>query len=218
MRALLAAFLAAAMTGPAPTRGTALAEDAKQKSPGKKEKATPPNAEIAKLLAAFQKEPNRENFVGLRAAVVAAPSYSPYSFDLDEIGDLAKKEQFAEVQTRLKAAMPNLLLSPRAHLLASRAAERLGDARTAEKERSLIAACFKGILSTGDGSREKPYLVTRVSDEYDVLGYLKKRSKQQAIVRVGDKQLDRFDCTDGSVCCFDVTEVFGSLMRRAPQK
>jgi hypothetical protein len=213
MRALLAAFLAAAMTGPAPTRGTALAENAKQRPAAKKEKATPPSVDIAKLLAAFQKEPNKENFVRLRAAVVAAPSYDPYSFDLNEIGDLAKKEQFAEVRTRLKAAMPNLLLSPRAHLFASQAAEKLGDARTAANERSLTEACFKGILSTGDGSEKKPYLVTRVSDEYDVLGYLKKRSGRQGIMRVGDKQLDRIECSDGSECCFDVTDVFGSLKR-----
>ena len=223
-RAWVAAVLGAAVFAAVAARPATAATKSREKTKApaaaakEKEKPAAQTADFGKLLAALRKEPNKENYLALRAAIVASPKYDPYSQDLEDIRELLQKKEFAQARARIKAAMPNLLLSPRAHLYAFQAAQGLKDTKTAEDERALLAACLKGILSTGEGTREKPYLVTRVEDEYDLLANLKKRSRKQGLVREGGKSLDCIMCTDGSECWFDVTEVFGSLMRRIPSK
>ena len=67
--------------------------------------------------------------------------------------------------------------------------------------------CIRGILSTGDGTADKPYQVTRVSDEYDVLGHLGILPQGQSLTLKNGKAFDRLQC-GGSELWFDVTSVF----------
>ncbi|HEY8746861.1 MAG TPA: hypothetical protein VIM11_02725 [Tepidisphaeraceae bacterium] len=101
--------------------------------------------------------------------------------------------------------MAQWLLSPTAHMLASFIASKLGDMRSSNVEGLMTQACFKGILGTGDGSSEQPYLVSRVRDEYEVLNYLGKASTLQAAVTSAGRFLDCHTCNDGSQVCFDIT-------------
>jgi hypothetical protein len=169
---------------------------------------------VNRAFEAFVAKPTKENCLQAFQQTTAAENYEPYSIELDEIKDLVEDHKFPEAQARLKKAMPGQLLSPQAHFLASRVARSLGDATTAEKETSLGKKCLEGILSTGNGSAEKPYLVTRVSDEYDVLRELKKFSRQQAVLHKNGKVLDRIQCSDGTELWFDVTAAFTSLQRK----
>jgi hypothetical protein len=166
---------------------------------------------VNRAFAAFVKEPTKENFLRAFQQTTTAENYEPYSTELDDVKELAEGHKFVEAQARLKKAMPGLLLSPQAHFLASRVARGLGDATTAEKETSLGKKCLEGILGTGNGSAEKPYLVTRVSDEYDVLRQLKKFSAQQAVLHKNGKVLDLIQCNDGIELWFDVTAAFTSM-------
>jgi hypothetical protein len=70
-----------------------------------------------------------------------------------------------------------------------------------------------GILATGDGSADKPYLVSRVSDEYDILRHTKKGMKGQSLRTKGDKSFDVIACQDGQELWFDITAVFGSMKK-----
>jgi hypothetical protein len=45
-----------------------------------------------------------------------------------------------------------------------------GGKDAARIEYQLANLCLEGILSTGTGTEDKPYLVLHVEDEYDVLG------------------------------------------------
>jgi hypothetical protein len=175
-------------------------------------------AEPKELLAAFLKEPTKESYLRLFEAVTSAPSYNPYSRDLDEATDLMSAKKHREAQEKLEKAMPNLLLSPRAHQFASIAAKGLGDDKKAESERDTAAACLKGILLTGDGSGERPYLVTRVSDEYDLLRHLKKGKKAQSLRQKDGKSYDVMSCADGSEVWFDITAMFGQLRKGFEKK
>jgi len=181
--------------------------------PGQSEAAEP-----KELFEAFLKEPTKESYLRVFEAVASAPSYNPYSRDLDEATDLMKDKKHKEAQEKLEKAMPNLLLSPRAHQFASIAAKGLGDDKKAESERDAAAACLKGILLTGDGSADRPYLVTRVSDEYDLLRHLKKGKKAQSLRNKDGKSYDVIDCADGSQVWFDITVVFGRLMKGFEKK
>lgn len=171
----------------------------------------PPTADPEAQFAAFLKKPTRENYLRVYKTVTSHPKYAPYSRDLDDVSKLLGQKKYQEALKKLDAAMPNLLLSPRAHKYAGSAASGAGDAERGKKEFSIASQCIKGILSTGDGSEEKPYLVTRVSDEYDVLRHLKKATQIQGLIFKDGKSYDRIQCTDGSGVWFDITAPFGRL-------
>lgn len=116
-------------------------------------------------------------------------------------------------------AMANYLLSPGAHLLLGDIYEKLGDEESARRERTIAIRCVKAILASGDGTADRPYLVTRVSDEYDVLAYLKKPMERQSLQQRGGRACDVMCCKDGSEIWFDISEAFGKLggmMRQEP--
>jgi hypothetical protein len=166
------------------------------------------------LFLAFLKDPGPETFRAVRTAVVEGPEFNPYGDDLGELDALAAREAFEEIRPRFQEALPTLLLSPRAHLLMAWAAHKRGQTDEEEMERAICSACVHGILSTGDGSLEKPFLVTTTSDEYTVLELRGLTSSTQTLMHEGDRHLDRQQCSDGTVLYFDVTDLFAVLGRR----
>jgi hypothetical protein len=70
------------------------------------------------------------------------------------------------------------------------------------------------MASTGNGSPDSPYLVTRISDEYDLLRRLNKVCRQQGLREKDGRRFDVLQCPDGSEVWFDVTEMFDSLKRK----
>lgn len=183
------------------------------------EKAPPKDKDdIEKQFAAFLKKPTRETFVVVRKSVVSSPKYDPYGTDPDDLRELADKGRLEAARQKFAEAMPNFLLSPRAHRYLATAARKAGDLDTAKKEIVIARKCIEGILATGDGSREKPYLVTRVQDEYDVLPHLNREKDSQGLVLDDGRSYDVIQCKDGSEVWFDITEVFECLKRRFKKK
>lgn len=109
---------------------------------------------------------------------------------------------------------PNHLLSPGAHLKLALIYQQLGRDAEMERERVIANLCLEGILSTGDGSAERPYLVTRTSDEYDVLAASNLNPVSQTLRLVEGRRLDVLTTREGSEICFDVTEIFCWLQER----
>jgi hypothetical protein len=176
--------------------------------------AAPGAADANALFAAFAKQPCKQSYLAVLAALASSEAYQPYSNDLSDIEDLLGEKQFKEAKARLDKARPALLLSPRFHFLAARAAAGLGDAPTAAAERSLGNECRKAILSTGDGSREKPYVVSMVEDEYDLVRHLKKSVRTQGLFTEDERHYDKIQCQDGSELWFDITAPFKTLGRK----
>ena len=106
---------------------------------------------------------------------------------------------------------PNLLLSPRLHLLAGLAERKLGNDENADTELAISRQCLAGILSTGDGSQQSPFLVLRTSDIYDVLDHLNKEPQTQSLVHRGERSFDVMRCQDDSEYWFDISEPFQKL-------
>jgi len=174
----------------------------------------PPGADVGKLFQEFLKAPTRESYLRVHKALASCEAYRPYSLDLSQIGDLVREKKFKEAKALLGKAMPNLLLSPRAHLYGIQIARGLGDEAAVARERDAFRKCLKGILSTGDGTESKPYVVSRVSDEYDVLRALRKRKTRQGLMHRNGRSYDAVTCTDGSTVWFDVTAAFAAMSRR----
>ena len=110
--------------------------------------------------------------------------------------------------------MGNFLLNPRVHKYLAFAFGQRGDKEKARIEYQLGNLCLEGILSTGTGEEDKPYLVLHVEDEYDVLRHLDKKPVKQALTKSSERHCDVFECEDGSAVWFDITVPHGHLARR----
>jgi hypothetical protein len=84
-----------------------------------------------------------------------------------------------------------------------------GQQSRAKREASLMAACLAGMKATGDGSRARPFVVTRISDEYDLIHSLGKTSSQQRLVFADGSHFDVHDLVDGTTIWFDISDIFG---------
>jgi hypothetical protein len=173
---------------------------------------------VREAFIALVTEPTRENYLRVWEEFTSCPDYNPYSTDIEKVLTLLNDGKFAEARQRIYDAMARWLLNPRIHLLASAAARGMGDEKTAEMEGFFAVRCLQGITSTGDGSREQPYLVSSVTDEYDVLTYLKKSLKTQSLVEDGERVLDLLECQDGSTLCFDITRPYAAMGKRVRSK
>ena len=173
---------------------------------------------LMSLFEAFLAEPTAERFLALRDVVSALPDYEPYGPWLSDAWELFDAGRFEAARDYLQSLMPNWLLSPRAHALLSFAHSKAGHSAKAKAEMWVSAQLLESILSTGDGSEERPYLVLQTADEYHVLEHLGKTAQQQSLVPKGESLCyDKQACADGDVVWFDVSPLFASLARKQAQ-
>ena len=205
---LLAAGCRTPVATPPPTTPTVATLQAPAADPGVA------SADVAELFAVFAADSKSESFEKVRAALVACADYDPYSTDLDDIVELVEQEKFDEAKTALAKPPQNLLLSPRFHWQAAVIADKTGSADEAVVEFKKQQACLTGILSTGNGTEERPYLVTRVDDEYDLLRHLNKQMTRQSLRHRNERSFDVIDTADGQEIWFDITDVFATLAKK----
>lgn len=160
--------------------------------------------QLTELVLTFTKE----NYLAARSFAVGHASYKPYSSDLEELADTEDEAACKIVLRTLEQASPNLLFSPRAHLWAAIAAEKLGDEKRQQRELRIAKGLIQGILATGDGTRQKPYAIVRPTDENDLLMHLDKRQDSQSLVQEGGT-FDVILCTDGTEIWFEISNIFG---------
>jgi hypothetical protein len=167
--------------------------------------------EVSEAFTQFLREPSLETFTATRRLLVGHPAYAPYSQDLIEMSHCHENEQFDRVMEIFRDSMPNLILSPRAHLLSGIALREGGQEDPAKMEMAICHLCIDGIRMTGDGSQKRPFLVTRISDEYDLLMAMDKEMEMQALEESGGRQLDCLTLKGGTQLHFDVTDCMGRL-------
>ncbi len=166
-----------------------------------------PNVQNA--FSALVEEPTPANLQAVRGLLVAERTYDPYSDDLTQVNKLLHEGKNQEVIALVVKSQPNLLLSPRAHRLASEAAKKLGEKTLAAREKVFATRCVDGILATGDGSELRPFLIARVSDEADLLdAKFQTRIDSQGLIFRGDRKYDKVLGKDGNTYWFDVGLLF----------
>jgi len=165
---------------------------------------------LEKQYQEFFAKPSSSRYAELLREQVAAPGYNAHE-DYVELKSMISEGQMDEAAAELERLMPLYPLSPRLHLLASYRAEAIGNKQLEDREQEMGFTCLEAILGTGDGSETQPYLCSKVSDEYDVLGIvLREEIEQQSLVQVGEKTCDKFLCLSGAEVHFDITLWFGS--------
>src|SRR5690606_4912356 len=146
------------------------------------------------VFSKFLQSPDRESYLAVHAVLIASEHYDPYSRELNKIEELIDAGELDTAREQLAAAMRNLLLSPKAHWTAGLIAKQSNDQDGARMAGLVGVRCCQGIVATGDGSKRRPYIVTRVSDEYDVLQYLEKQPVGQALTGIGNRHFDVIRC------------------------
>jgi hypothetical protein len=170
-------------------------------------------------LQAFLEAPSARTYRCVREALLdEVASASPEALSLTvlvELTELAATGEFAALLARTEELAPLWALSPRLHYLAAWAADELGDAETADLERFTFQTCLEGILATGHGTPDSPYLITYVSDEYDVAAALGLEPRSQSLVEQPGYLCDVVKCLDGEEIWFELTGCHG--LARAPE-
>lgn len=173
-----------------------------------------PIEHIFKKFTEFAANPGKDAFLEVYNLVIEHPGYNAYSADLADMTEALQKQQYQKALEIHYNGFPNTLLTIHSHIIASVAAKELQDAQRSEQESQMAYAVLMGIKSTGEGTREEPYYVTRIEDEPHVVAHLGGELKAQALVNEGDRSLDKITLKDDSVVYFDVTACLASLERK----
>ena len=156
------------------------------------------------LFENFLKDPSGENFKATRAELMKTPGYDFFSNEIAALDELAVDEDFHGILKRAAAMIPAWLLSPSLHLYLSEAFHEAGDRKHAEKEEQAAKACLRGMSKSGDGSKERPYLVMHEADEYDLIEAMGKEDEEHTRLSSHVPPLDKIRCEDGSEYYFEI--------------
>lgn len=173
--------------------------------------------ELSDLMATYLLDPSPAHLDALRAAVMASPSYDPMvslsALTTAAQGSGGSAEETARLtEETIRAKMPGLLLSPRAHTQLGRSYRALGREADAVREEKIAALAFTGIRGEGDGSEAAPFEVLRVEDEYDVFSFSRLRPTGQDLRETEDGAFDVHLLEDGTAVWFRL------LWRGAPAR
>ncbi|MBI1247410.1 hypothetical protein GC197_06130 [bacterium] len=151
---------------------------------------------------AFLEAPSREGFLELQKEVQAEADYCAAGSFVDQLSDYCQRGRY-ETMFQLTELMPFAwVASPSAHLYASIAAEQAGCPDDAELERFLTETILQGLLETGDGTANRPYRITYLSDRHDLLAYFSLNVEKQHLVRSAQGTMDVVTATNGDQICF----------------
>ena len=160
---------------------------------------------FSETAAAYERAPAPATLAALRADILAAPSYRPDTNAVAATASARSAELHSDVVAVISQLMPGSYLSPSAHGLLVEAHTALGDTASADRHRTLGKLAVRSILATGDGTQDAPWGVLMISDEYDVLQVLGRRSTGQQLVRLAGRRYDKHTHPDGTTSWFDIT-------------
>ena len=84
---------------------------------------------------------------------------------------------------------------------------RLGMMDEFDSEVLISERLMDGIELTGDGSKERPFLVTRISDEFDNIRIHKLNMASQILIDIDDRECDVIETRENTTVWFDITEI-----------
>ena len=169
---------------------------------------------ISDALAEFCTSHTQEHYLYLRQQMIDSPEYDPYSADMERADQLLSEGKWQDAHRYILSLLPNWLTSPGVHFRIAFVHRKLCKADQEQFEGSLAIWLMEAILATGDGTREKPYLVSRVEDEYDVLEHFGLKRTRQLCVEEETRVLDVLECDNGRSLWFDASVQFEFLSRK----
>ena len=151
---------------------------------------------------AFLEAPSRQGFLTLQEEVKQERDFCAAGSFVDRLAALCQAGCYETMFEQTELMPFSWIASPSAHLYASIAAEQMGYSEDAQLERFLTESLLEGLLSTGDGSSQKPYRITYLSDRHDLLAYFSASVEKQHLIRSPQGLIDVVTTTTGDSLCF----------------
>jgi hypothetical protein len=181
----------------------------------------PDTAEYARLLARLKGGDTGIDFRRLRLAYAATSAYQPYDVDTElrnAMFEALGKGEHARARTLADSALSKNYLDIFAHIAAAASARELMDNTAADFHRTLAQGLLASI-GRGDNSKDAPFLVISVDEEYAFLQTMGLERTTQGLSTCAGHPCDQLTVRDSqngktSVLYFDVTIPFGSFSRQ----
>jgi hypothetical protein len=170
---------------------------------------------VLSRLNTFLRERTLERYLAARDAMLVSRFYDSKSTVLPDLFRPLGRGLHHRVLAAGTRAMANWVLNPGIHFVMSQSFRELGDMDRAEFEAETGRALLDGLLMTGDGTPDHPYLVLRAADEYDVLASMGLRCRAHQVAYRNGRAFDALACDDGRDVWFDVSAAAGVGLRRA---
>lgn len=172
---------------------------------------TAEDEELFEPFRTFVQEPSRENYLAVRAIIVRWDGYRPYSLSSKAMWEALGRQEIDKVFELFRESYPGLLLSPAAHRSMSMAHRSRGAQEESGFAWGVGARCLQGLLATGDGTAHRPYVVTLLGDEYELLRHLEKEAESQRLEEIEGEWYDVLELTDGGEVHFNVTDLLATV-------
>lgn len=157
---------------------------------------------FSEIATTYLATPTPENLAALHDAIRSAPNFDRNMAIEPAVRRLLDTGAFSEAAALITKQMPGAFLSPSTHAALSEALAGLGDVAGRDREATLAQISVSAIRNSGDGTRDHPWRVIRVADEYDLLTLLRKRSVAQSLHLDGADWLDAHQLDDNTEVWF----------------
>ncbi len=167
---------------------------------------------FSRLLA----EPTADHYLAVRSHVLQQPDHDPGDGRIHELAQQFRNGDFAALIAHAPQLLPTWVLSPRWHYFLGCSLLETGRETDAQRERERSRACLFGLMETGDGSWERPFVITYLSDAYDLLRAHRLHSESQRLIDDGLRRLDTIQASDGRIWHFDVSDLVPASPEKMP--
>jgi hypothetical protein len=162
--------------------------------------SAPDSATYRALLSRLIAKDTTVDFTALRMAYAASPQYAPYGSPADDHRDslnaALRRQDYQRAIDEADSALGVDYLDVRTHVLRAYAAERRGDSLTARWDRVIATRLVNSVTGSGAGTRDSPYVVISVAEEYAVLGMNNYERGMQALSDCNGRPCDVLEATD----------------------
>ncbi len=169
------------------------------------------HALIDRRLHSFLTHPTETRFRSLQRMVMADRDYDPLAQTILQLESRLHAMEAESLLAEIEDLSWIWQLCPRLHFVQARTYEDLGQQDRMATCVATMQNCLRGLLSTGDGSKNAPFAVTFLTDQRDVLRVIGEEFRVQQLVRVNDRCCDVITSHDGCEVWFDVTEIVARL-------
>lgn len=152
---------------------------------------------IEELLQRWAEDRTAAREEELLDAIQHDPTYASHRNLLRDVGPLLEAGSYERARATIMQVFPGQLLSPSTHSLLSRTLRGLGDDAGADLQGRFVQASLQRILNSGAGDEQHPYVVLRISDEYDALRALGFAQVTQYSVGDEERLVDVFTDAEG---------------------
>lgn len=155
-------------------------------------------------LQKFFAHPGPRNYLRVRERFLSRRRRGAQPAQLAKLIELFAAGRFARVRARIEAMLPAWGLAPAVYWIGSCSALELGDEPAADLDRFLYHSCIRGIMSTGDGSENKPFRITYACDVDEVLHVLGLARERMLVCRGKQGLCDVAECASGEQLWFQL--------------